>query len=386
MAPVDREGMPLRKHGVYSLSYFALTHRHALKACELTQSDIQGSINKTVARFEITAVYHHPEAKADLVLVHGLNGNPVRTWTAKNGVYWPTDLLPTSLKSEHANILVYGYNADVITNTKTASSPSDNFIHMHAQSLITSLTQYRRSEGTDKLPIIWVAHSLGGIVTKRALLYSNDVRAHHHEDFRSIFVSSYAIIFLGTPHNGSNLANWGRMVQYMSDVVIPRRFYETESILLKTLKKDNETLQSINNHFLDIYQRFRIHMVHENHTTDIKGAKYESPPPWDAIDADISRVYVVDAASASPQLPGVTYYGIEATHSGMAKFDGENAPGYRTVSTAIREWIAESTGVIKLRWEVEEEDRRLRASLESYERIRAYVSSLCYQRYLLQHR
>ena len=88
----------------------------------------------------------------------------------------------------------------------------------------------------------------------------------------------------------------------------------------------------------------------------------------------ISRVYVVDAASASPQLPGVTYYGIEATHSGMAKFDGENAPGYRNVSTAIRQWVAESTSVIKLRWEVEEEDRRLRASLESYERIRAYVS------------
>ncbi|KAK0749820.1 hypothetical protein B0T18DRAFT_389348 [Schizothecium vesticola] len=315
-----------------------------------------GTINKNIARFEITAVYRHPEAKADIVLVHGLNGNPVRSWTAKNGVYWPADLLPTSLKNEHANVLVYGYNADVVTNTRTASSPSDNFIHMHAQSLITSLTQYRRSEGTGKLPIVWVAHSLGGIVTKRALLYSNDVRAHHHEDFRSIFVSSYAIIFLGTPHNGSNLASWGRMVQYMSDVVIPRRFYETESILLKTLKKDNETLQSINNHFLDIYQRFRIHMVHENHTTDIKGAK----------------VYVVDAASASPQLPGVTYYGIEATHSGMAKFDGENAPGYRNVSTAIREWIAESTSVIKLRWEVEEEDRRLRASLESYERIRAY--------------
>ena len=88
----------------------------------------------------------------------------------------------------------------------------------------------------------------------------------------------------------------------------------------------------------------------------------------------ISRVYVVDAASASPQLPGVIYYGIEATHSGMAKFDSENAPGYRNVSTAIRQWVAESTSVIKLRWEVEEEDRRLRANLESYERIRAYVS------------
>jgi len=176
------------------------------------------------------------------------------------------------LKNEHANVLVYGYNADVYAN-KRDKSPSDNFVHMHAQSLITSLTQYRKSEGTERNPIIWVAHSLGGIVTKRALLYSNDVRAHHQEDYRSIFVSTYGIIFLGTPHNGSDLAGWGRVLQYMSDVVIPRRFFETESILLKTLKKDNETLASINNHFLDIYQRFRIHMVHENHTTDVRGAK-----------------------------------------------------------------------------------------------------------------
>ena len=217
-------------------------------------------------------MYKHPLAKADIVLVHGLNGNPQKTWTAKNGVYWPTDLLPASLKDEHANVLVYGYNADVYSSKKD-QSPSANFIHMHAQSLVTSLTQYRKSEGTERSPIIWVAHSLGGIVTKRALLYSNDVRAHHHEDFRSIFVSTYGIIFLGTPHTGSDLAGWGRILQAMSDAVVPRRFFETEPILLKTLKKDNETLQAINSHFLDIYQRFRIFMVHENHTTDIKGTR-----------------------------------------------------------------------------------------------------------------
>ncbi|KAK3321656.1 hypothetical protein B0H66DRAFT_638213 [Apodospora peruviana] len=316
-------------------------------------------INKKISRYEITAVYTHKQAKADIVLVHGLNGNPEKTWTAPNDVYWPTDLLPKSLKNEHANVLVYGYNADVYS-TRKDRSPSDNFVHQHAQSLVTSLTQYRKSEGTERNPIIWVAHSLGGIVTKRALLYSNDVRAHHQEDFRSIFVSTYGIVFLGTPHIGSDIATWGRILQYMSDVVIPRKFFETESVLLKTLKKDNETLQSINSHFLDIYQRFRIHMVHENHTTDLKGTK----------------VLVVDASSASPQLPGVTYYGIEATHSGMCKFESENAPGYRNVSTALREWVAGSPEVIEVRWEVEEDDRRLRANLDIFERTRPYERTL----------
>ena len=75
---------------------------------------IQGSaVNlNEIKRFEITEVYSHPAAKVDIILVHGLNGHPRQTWTAKNNVFWPTDLLPKSVK---ARILVYGYNADVYT-------------------------------------------------------------------------------------------------------------------------------------------------------------------------------------------------------------------------------------------------------------------------------
>ena len=68
---------------------------------------------KQIKRFEVTEVYNHPEAKVDVVLVHGLNGDPHDTWTASNGVFWPTGLLPVTLKSVKARILVYGYNADV---------------------------------------------------------------------------------------------------------------------------------------------------------------------------------------------------------------------------------------------------------------------------------
>lgn len=204
--------------------------------------------------------------------MHGLNGDPKKTWTAPDGTFWPVDLLPSSLKGLQANILVYGYNADVYSHRNDRSA-SDNFIHQHAQTLVTSLTLYRKSEGTSRNPIIWVAHSLGGILVKRALLYSSDLRSAHHEHMRSIFVSTFGIMFLGTPHTGSDAATWGLMLQGMSDVILPRKLFQSESVLLKTLKKDNETLANINNHFLDIYQRFRIHMVHENHKTDVKGTK-----------------------------------------------------------------------------------------------------------------
>lgn len=247
----------------------------------------------------MTKVYSHPQAKAEIILVHGLNGNPRKTWTSgtpPNDVYWPTDLLPTSLQNDHANILVYGYNADVFTTTSwpffgrrdgdkdkdghhdqygipKASSPSDNDIRQHAQSLVATLTAFRKSQGTERLPLIWVAHSLGGILTKAALLYSSSVRTSHQEELRGIFVSTYAIIFLGTPHLGSDAAALGLIVQRMVDSLAPRKWFDSESVLLKTLKKDSETLRAINDQFLEIYQKFRIHMVHENHKTDVKGTK-----------------------------------------------------------------------------------------------------------------
>ena len=83
---------------------------------------------------------------------------------------------------------------------------------------------------------------------------------------------------------------------------------------------------------------------------------------------------MVDADSASPQLPGVTYYGIEATHSGLCKFEGANAPGYRNVSTAIRDWVGEAPDVVAVRWQLEEDDVRARAGAEINERMRPFVS------------
>ncbi|KAG6063054.1 hypothetical protein E4U32_001681 [Claviceps aff. humidiphila group G2b] len=310
-----------------------------------------------IERYETSAIYTHPDAKVDIVLVHGLNGDPQKTWTASNGCFWPADLLPTALKGAHANILTYGYNADVYSR-KNDRSASDNYIHQHAQTLVTNLTMFRKSEGTFRNPIIWVSHSLGGILVKRAILYSNDVKATHHEDYRSIFISTYGLIFLGTPHAGSDAATWGLMLQGMADAIMPRRFFETESVLLRTLKRENETLANINNHFLDIYQRFRVQMVHENHKTDIKGTK----------------ITVVEANSASPQLPGVTYYGVEASHSQMCKFASPNAPGFRAVSTDIREWVHEAPAFISARWDAEEQDKAFRMQQDVKERISPFVS------------
>jgi alpha-beta hydrolase superfamily lysophospholipase len=52
---------------------------------------------------------------------------------------------------------------------------STDLIHQHAQTLLANLALERKSEERGDVPIIWVAHSLGGILVKRALELSHDL-------------------------------------------------------------------------------------------------------------------------------------------------------------------------------------------------------------------
>lgn len=195
-------------------------------------------------------------------------------------------------------------------------------------------------------------------LTDQALELANDLTSKSADQSRSIYVSTYGIIFLGTPHLGADGAKWGQVLEALIHTVMPKKAVDTEEQLLKTLKYNNETLQNINLHFLDIYSRFEIDMVHESVKTDFKSTK----------------AFVVDQTSASPPLAGVRYYGIEATHSGMCKFESKNAPGYLNVSTTIKGWVNECTPRIQARWAVERKARQLVKENEARELLGIFVS------------
>lgn len=121
---------------------------------------------QNIKQYEVTCVYSHKEAATDIVLVHGLNGHPKATWTASNGVFWPSELLPKTLKQAKVRVLVYGYNANVYTVGRESVASSD-MIHQHAQTVLTTLSRERIDEEKNQNAIIWVVHSLGGILVKK---------------------------------------------------------------------------------------------------------------------------------------------------------------------------------------------------------------------------
>jgi protein SERAC1 len=228
-----------------------------------------------VQRFGLTEV-HSPvpaaSALVDLVFVHGLNGDPHNTWTSKeSNCFWPRDLLPRYIEEQKVRVLVYGYDADV-TAFAGAGVTKDK-VHNHAEKLVAALFANRqlcRPRAMDR-PIIFVAHSLGGIVVKQALIYSSEITGEHTTHLRSIFVSTFGILFLGTPHKGADIAQWGTYLERVASVVMPKKFMDTSPQLVEALKENSETLQNVDRQFIQLISRFHVYFFHEAKPMDLKG-------------------------------------------------------------------------------------------------------------------
>ncbi|KAI9874123.1 MAG: hypothetical protein M1830_010171 [Pleopsidium flavum] len=298
--------------------------------------------------FGVTEVFTAPDAVVDVVLVHGLTGHPYNTWsTDDRKVFWPVDLLPTNVKK--ARILVYGYDADVAS---FKGGTSKDKIHNHAETLVQRLSANRSLEDATERPIIFICHSLGGLVVKRALSYSCNVTNANLEQQRSIYVSTYGVLFLGTPHNGSDLAKWGSLLQAIASVA-PKKVLDSSPQLVDALKSQSETLQNINRYFVQIMYRFHILFCHEGKPTDLKG----------------TRQFVVDEDSAAPPFADVERMVIETDHSHMCKFATKRSPGYEGVAEAIKRFAENAPGTIKRRWSEERDARRDALRAQAFDMI-----------------
>ena len=92
-----------------------------------------------------------------IVAIHGLGGHPLKTWMEEDRL-WLRDFLPTSIPK--ARILTYGYDSGVAFGS-SASNITD-----FARDLLERIRAKRRRT-TQERPIIFVCHSMGGIVLKK---------------------------------------------------------------------------------------------------------------------------------------------------------------------------------------------------------------------------
>ncbi|KAH9902064.1 hypothetical protein F4778DRAFT_106552 [Xylariomycetidae sp. FL2044] len=296
------------------------------------------------------------EAEVDIVAVHGLNGDALRTWTArKSQVCWlhHPDFLPKYVRN--ARVLVWGYNSSF--STLTGAEPSKNRIHHHAHTLVAQLYADRRVRSTiDKVsghttsehiinstrqlegrvdkPIIFLCHSLGGLVVKRALSYSHSRSSDKIAHLQTIFTCTYGIMFFGTPHHGSSKASLLLTMQKLTSLAVPKLVSRQEKGLVTALKEESETLQNITDYFLPLMKNFCIHFFWEQEKTDLK----------------YTKDYIVDKESAAPGFDDTERSGIAADHSGMVKFEHNSGSAFRLVAATLCRFCEDAPAEIKLRW------------------------------------
>src|SRR5260370_9593758 len=136
----------------------------------------------------------------DVVFVHGLGGDGVGTWKPEGASESWLDWLGQDIPSTAIWSLSYPAGA-----TKWTTAGEGMALPDRASNLIPTMLYY----GIGSRKTIFVCHSLGGLVVKQILRHSTNMSK---PEWQAIADSTLGVAFLATPHAGSDLATFIKMV------------------------------------------------------------------------------------------------------------------------------------------------------------------------------
>ncbi|GKV04677.1 hypothetical protein SLEP1_g16802 [Rubroshorea leprosula] len=166
--------------------------------------EISGSVTASEGGFQ-------PEIpQLDVVFVHGLRGGPYKTWrisedksstksglvekidqeAGKLGTFWPGEWLSADFSQARLFSLKYKTN---LTQWSGASLP--------LQEVSTMLLKKLVAAGIGNRPVVFVTHSMGGLVVKQ-MLYKAKA-----ENIDNLVNNTIGVVFYSCPHFGSKLAD-----------------------------------------------------------------------------------------------------------------------------------------------------------------------------------
>ncbi|KAI0156339.1 hypothetical protein GGR57DRAFT_463109 [Xylariaceae sp. FL1272] len=272
--------------------HFSLRQNTSMSSSNSTDSAIPGK-----GPLGLTLLHRPAEPEAHIVFVHGLGGGSEHTWS-KDGILWPRDLLPRQDAFQNTTIMSFGYDSDF----KKSSTLN---IHDFAKSLVNDLLNNPLVNGS-KCPIILVGHSMGGLVMKQAYILAKQMSI-----YQRVADTIKAMVFIATPHTGSELAP-----------ILDRLFRITSGLkpYLDDLRRNSATVQAINTLFPSQSSDLLLHSFYETDPLSIGGLR------------DVLIVPKADAILNYANEQSALLYG---DHRSVCKFASVDHHNFVAVSQAI---------------------------------------------------
>ncbi|KAK8244134.1 hypothetical protein HDK90DRAFT_501620 [Phyllosticta capitalensis] len=258
-------------------------------------------------------VVYQPQTPAplDIVFVHGLGGHSRKTWSKHHDVtrFWPGIWLPDDPEVGKARILTFGYNA----NFSSAQKGMTNITNF-AKELLNEMRRGRSEKGEPlelgRVPIIFVVHSMGGLVVKKAyLLGQND------EEYREIVHSISGIVFLSTPHRGTDLAEILNRILMVS--------FRTPKGYVQDLARNSTAIEEVNEQFRHIAPKLLITSFYETLATAI------GP----------TNIMILEGDSSVMGYPQEVSIPLLADHHSVCKYSSPQERNYVKVLNTLKDFI-----------------------------------------------
>lgn len=218
---------------------------------------------------------------------------------------WLRDLLPDSSPFERSRIMTFGYDSTLI-NRK-----SNNRIRDWADELLRQVGHVRTTPSEQQRPIIFICHSLGGVVTREAM-----IRLHRHaSQFDGIELDMCGLIFLSTPHSGTTEADWNQFLLSLSELTLGVR----SNVIVEQLSSFNPFSVDSGEEFAAMVKVPPFHCFCEGVKTAIAGK---------------NRTVVTQASAGFFGHKADMILGVD--HHQICKFETPFASGYMDVLTQLK--------------------------------------------------
>ena len=272
----------------------------------------------------------HPDV--DIVFVHGLNPKGIetharQTWTDAGGFFWPDTLLREELPS--ARILLFAYNSSVLGNASSAHVTS------HARTLCDRLKNRRLEPQEVHRPLLFIAHSLGGLLVKQAL-----VEARIDPLYKCLKASTYGLVFFATPHRGGEGAGVAKVAANICSAFTGQpRNKLLESLqsrsLIRELSSDHFRHQLNDYEILSFIERRKM-LVKIRSRVPITIRRKMVSALKSSVGYAHRTKFIVDETSAKLGSSRENHQDVDRDHSDICKFSGLHDHAYEGIGPNLK--------------------------------------------------